>query len=179
MSCPEDQVQVCFVCLGNICRSPTGEGVLKKLLQVAGLSSQVSVESAGTAAYHVGEPADRRSFACAQARGYVLDGVSRKFVSSDFSRFDYVLAMDDDNLKSLRNLRQGVESPRGQLSLMRAFDVSAPAGAVVGDPYYGGEDGFDEVVSQCERACLGGGSNLTLQEVAFVILEKCETRYRT
>lgn len=161
------RVSVCFVCLGNICRSPTADGVFHKLIQVAGLESQVFIDSAGTAAYHAGEEADRRSRQVAKTRGYRLDSIARQFLAEDFERFDYVLAMDQQNLRDLEELRRVTsEEVRGHLGLFRDFDASAGSGAGVPDPYYGGEGGFEEVLDQCERACEGLIEHLMQHELA-------------
>lgn len=146
-------VRVCFVCLGNICRSPTAEAVVRHQAQQAGLLNQVFLDSAGTAAYHVGEKPDLRSSQAAQHRGITVSGRARQFESSDFGRFDYVLAMDSDNLNALQRI---VPSDfGGVLCLFRDFDETAGAGACVPDPYFGGADGFEEVLDQCERAANG------------------------
>lgn len=146
-------VRICFVCLGNICRSPTAHGVVLHHVLNRGLDTKVELDSAGTAAYHVGQRPDRRSIAAAARRGIELPGVARQFVASDFERFDYVLAMDEDNLADLRKLL-GARKHAG-LGLFRSFDATAPRGASVPDPYYGGERGFEEVLDQCERAARG------------------------
>jgi protein-tyrosine phosphatase len=146
-------IRLCFVCLGNICRSPTAESVMRHLVQEAGLAHAISVESAGTAGYHAGEPADRRSRAAARRRGISMDGCARQFVARDFERFDYVLAMDPENLANLRAL--GPPHEQGKLHLLRAFDPAAPRNAAVPDPYYGGGDGFEEVLDLCDAACRG------------------------
>jgi len=148
-------VSVCFVCLGNICRSPTAEGVFSHLVREAGLSERISVESAGTSAYHIGELPDPRSREYAQRRGYRLESRARQFVAEDLLRFDYVLAMDATNLKVIRALFIPGLEVRGHLSLFRDFDSEAGAGASVPDPYYGGVTGFQEVLDQCERASRG------------------------
>lgn len=148
-------VGVCFVCLGNICRSPTAEGVFRHLVKAAQLDGLIHIDSAGTAAYHSGEQADRRSAAFAARRGYELLGVARQFEPADFERFDYVLAMDSDNLLELMALKRRAKISTGHLGLFRAFDASAPSDASVPDPYYGGDAGFEEVLNQCERACAG------------------------
>lgn len=146
-------VSVCFVCLGNICRSPTAEGVMKHLVAEAGLTQHIFVDSAGTAGYHAGERSDARSREAARRRGIQLDHVARQFRRSDFERFDYVLAMDLNNLDDLGQLAgPGAAS---KLQLLRAYDPSAPANAAVPDPYYGGEQGFEDVLDMCERACRG------------------------
>lgn len=147
-------VRVCFVCLGNICRSPTAEGVFLAQVEAAGLGDDIAVDSAGTAAYHAGERADPRSRQEAERRGVDLPSISRQFRPSDFRRFEYVLAMDESNLRNLQQL-EGAAAFGGTLGLFRAFDESAPDGASVPDPYYGGPRGFGEVFEQCERAGAG------------------------
>jgi len=147
-------IRVCFVCLGNICRSPTAEAVMRHLVREAGLEHQIEVSSAGTAGYHVGEMADSRARAAAKNRGIVMDGRARQFRPSDWQRFAYVLAMDRANLDDLREMAAAPES-LSKLKLLRSFDESAPRGAAVPDPYYGGDDGFEEVLDLCEVACRG------------------------
>ena len=127
---------------------------MKKLVEHHELSDRIEVESAGTAAYHVGERADGRSRQAAGRRGIALDSRARQFTARDFERFDYVLAMDRDNLVELERLRAGSDFI-GHLSLLRDFDALAPRAAEVPDPYYGGDAGFEEVIDLCEAACLG------------------------
>ncbi len=146
-------VRVCFVCLGNICRSPTAEGVMRHLLEQEGLSAEVEVDSAGTAAYHSGEPPDRRAAAAARARGITVGGAARQFQKPDWERFDYVLAMDRDNFDDLR--QSAPARHHEKLFLLRQFDPGSPTHASVPDPYYGGNDGFEEVLDLCEAACRG------------------------
>ncbi|MCA9649102.1 MAG: low molecular weight phosphotyrosine protein phosphatase [Myxococcales bacterium] len=146
--------RVCFVCLGNICRSPTAEGVFRHLVEEAGLSGAFEIDSAGTAAYHAGESPDRRSAATARRRGVPLGGRARQFVREDFGRFDHVLAMDRANLEALRRLAPS-EKARAKVRLLRDHDPRAPAEAEVPDPYYGGPDGFDDVFDICMAACRG------------------------
>lgn len=148
-------ISVCFVCLGNICRSPTAEGVFLELVRRAGLLDRVVVESAGTAAYHVGELPDSRSREHAARRGLQLISRARQFQSVDFERFDYVLAMDQQNHRDLVALRSMARNAKVHLGLFRDFDTTAPRGSSVPDPYYGGADGFEEVLDQCERAAAG------------------------
>ncbi len=145
-------VSVCFVCLGNICRSPTAAGVMRHLVREAGLESRIRVESAGTAGYHVGEPPDRRARGAAARRGIEIDNRGKQFKREDFARFDYVLAMDRSNLDDLSRLA-GHLDVKQKLRLLRSFDPASPPGAPVPDPYYGGEDGFDEVLDLCLAAC--------------------------
>ena len=150
----QQKVRVCFVCLGNICRSPTAEGVMRKLVSDQDLSDRIEIESAGTAAYHVGEPADRRARTAARRRGVALDSRARQFGVEDFAIQHYVLAMDQENLENLEALSENLGFA-GHLSLLRAFDPLSPVGAEVPDPYYGGPGGFEEVLNLCEAACLG------------------------
>lgn len=127
---------------------------MRSLVARAGLEGLVEVESAGTAGYHAGEPADARAIAAGRARGVELAGRARQFVAEDFARFDLVLAMDRSNLDDLVDLAPDDEA-RGKVRLLRSFDASSPRGASVPDPYYGGDEGFAEVVDICERACVG------------------------
>lgn len=149
-----EPVRICFVCLGNICRSPTAEGVMRHLVSSMGLDARILVDSAGTAAYHVGERADGRARQFARARGIALESRARQFLDEDFARFDLVLAMDAENLADLRAL-PGAAAFEGELRLARDFDPAAQRGAEVPDPYYGGDRGFEHVLDLCEAACLG------------------------
>ena len=144
-------VRVCFVCLGNICRSPTAEAVMRQLVEQAGLSDDIEVDSAGTGAWHEGEPPDPRSMAAGRRRGFALGGRARQFVPEDWQRFDYVLAMDRSNYDDLAASLPS-RAFAGKLRLFRSFDPAAPAGASVPDPYHG-TDGFDLVIDQCIAAC--------------------------
>jgi protein-tyrosine phosphatase len=127
---------------------------MKHLLRTSGLERAIHVDSAGTAGYHVGEPPDRRAQAAARRRGIVLDHRARQFGGDDWRRFDYILAMDQDNYENLV-----ARAPSKQLAekvrLLRSFDPSAPKGAGVPDPYYGGPQGFDDVLDMCEAASRG------------------------
>lgn len=145
---------MCFVCLGNICRSPTAEGVFRHLLAEAGLEDAVHVDSAGTSAFHVGERPDERSRTVAEWRGIQLDGQSRQFVPQDFARFDWVVAMDRKNAADLRRLAPD-EDAAGRISLLRRFDAESGAELDVPDPYYGGASGFQDVLAICQRGCAG------------------------
>jgi protein-tyrosine phosphatase len=149
------RISVCFVCLGNICRSPTAEGVFRHQVREAGLEDQIEIDSAGTSDAHEGNAPDPRSREHAARRGYALLSRSRQFVPEDFSRFGYVLAMDQVNFEDLTALRRRSPPSQARLRLFREFDPSAPRGASVPDPYYGGKLGFEEVLDQCERASRG------------------------
>jgi len=143
-----------FVCLGNICRSPLAEGVMRRLVSDSGLEGDVHVDSAGTAAYHAGEGPDPRSVAVAVDRGGItLEGRARRVVPSDFESFDWIFAMDTSNLRDLEHQRRH-RGGKARLTLLRAFDPDAPGkDAEVPDPYYGGPDGFDLIYDQIERSC--------------------------
>jgi protein-tyrosine phosphatase len=151
---PGGPIRICFVCLGNICRSPTAEGVMKHLLAREGLSERVCVESAGTGDYHTGELPDRRARAAAAARGVTLESRARQFEVADFARLDYVLAMDAENERNLKQLAPDARA-RAKVRLLRSFDPASPPGAPVPDPYFGGDDGFEHVLDLCEAACSG------------------------
>ncbi|MEM1415086.1 MAG: low molecular weight protein-tyrosine-phosphatase [Myxococcota bacterium] len=145
---------VCFVCLGNICRSPTAEGVFRHLLEAAELGAAIEVDSAGTGAWHVGERPDERSRTVAGWKGITVDGAARQFVASDFVRFDWVIALDRKNAADLRRLAPDDEAA-SKIRLLREFDPEAGRDLDVPDPYYGGPDGFQNVLAICERGCVG------------------------
>jgi protein-tyrosine phosphatase len=147
-------VRICFVCLGNICRSPTAEAVMRHLVAGEGLGGSVAVASAGTGDWHIGEARDRRSQAVGRGRGIPLAGTAQQFTASDFDRFDYVIAMDRSNRDELRRMARD-ERDRTKVSLLRAFDPTVKVDADVPDPYYGGPRGFEDVFDICDRACRG------------------------
>jgi len=146
---------VLFVCLGNICRSPTGEAVLRAFVERDGLDGVV-VDSAGTAAWHVGKLPDRRSAEAAAGRGYVMNSRGRQVQAEDFEHFDLLLAADSQNLADLQALAPD-DASASRAMLLRSFDpASVAAGQLdVPDPYYGGSDGFDYVLDVIEAACEG------------------------
>jgi protein-tyrosine phosphatase len=149
-------VRVLFVCLGNICRSPTAEGVMRHVVAEAGLQEEIELDSAGTGAWHVGSSPDRRAGDAARGRGVELSGEARQVRPRDLEEFDLVVAMDRANLRDLKALAGGRE-PDGRIRLLREFD---PASAAVGDldvpdPYYGADGGFEEVFDLVEAACRG------------------------
>ena len=147
------KVSVLFVCMGNICRSPTGEGVFKKYVQEAGLPDSIFIDSAGTIGYHTGSPADARMQSAAKNRGYSLESLARQVTVQDFDDFDLIVAMDVENLENLYHL---VGSKPEHVRMLGSFlddsddDVM---GRSVPDPYYGGAAGFEEVLDMIESAC--------------------------
>ena len=140
--------------MGNICRSPTAEGVMRHMVDERRLSSVIAIESAGTGGWHVGDPADLRARRAASRRGYELDRRAQQFTIEFFDRFDYVLAADADNLAHLERMAPDLDARR-KIRLLRDFDETSPPGAEVPDPYYGGPDGFEQVLDICEAACRG------------------------
>ena len=128
---PAGTVAVCFVCLGNICRSPTAEGIFKKLVREAGLDDRIAIESRGTGDWHTGEPADARARAAASRRGVTLDGTACRFERDDFARFDYILSMDTRVLETLRRMARtdGRARSRPQLPRLRSRLAARRAGA--------------------------------------------------
>jgi protein-tyrosine phosphatase len=149
-------VRLLFVCLGNICRSPTAEGVMRRLVAEAGLADEVEIDSAGTGSWHIGSPPDERATAAARRRGVTLEGAARQVTAEDFERFDLLVAMDASNVRDLRALAPDDEA-RAKVVALRSFDPEAvSAGKLdVPDPYYGGERGFEHVLDVVERACRG------------------------
>jgi protein-tyrosine phosphatase len=146
-------VRICFVCLGNICRSPTAEAVMKHLVRQAELEHAFHIESAGTGDWHIGETRDRRSMATGAARGIPLSGRAQQFTAADFARFDHVVAMDTSNRDNLLKMASD-DAARAKVSMLRAHEEGAHA-ADVPDPYYGGAHGFEDVFDICQAACAG------------------------
>jgi len=147
-------LRVLMVCMGNICRSPTAEAVLRARLQQAGLRQRVLVDSAGTHGYHTGEAPDPRAIQQAARRGYDLAGLrARPVVDADFQRFDRILAMDADNLAWLQ--RKAPPEAAARLQLLMAHATKHATVLAVPDPYYGALQGFDHVLDLVEDACTG------------------------
>jgi len=140
---------VLFVCMGNICRSPIAEGVFRHALKEAGLVGSVQIDSAGTHGYHAGEPPDRRALLAARNRGYDLASIrARQVERDDFARFDWILAMDEANMRALAEMRPGDYA--GHLGLY--LDLLPELGTrEMPDPYYGGPEGFERVLDLTER----------------------------
>ncbi len=146
-------VKVLFVCLGNICRSPTAEGVFRDVVKRAGLDPHIEIDSAGTHAYHVGAPPDLRAQEVARRRGIDLSGLrGRKAVRADFERFDFILAMDEENLGNLLAICPAGHEGKAQLFL--DYAPHRPEREVP-DPYYGGDAGFELVLDMIEEAAQG------------------------
>ncbi|GJM04034.1 MAG: phosphotyrosine protein phosphatase [marine bacterium B5-7] len=147
------KVSVLFVCMGNICRSPTGEGVFQHYVENNGYTDQFNIDSAGTIAYHSGEPADARMCEAAAKRGYQLLSRARKVTEQDLTTFDLVVAMDTDNLIEMESMANGSKQ---HIRLLGSFldgyknNNDAPS---VPDPYYGGTAGFERVLDMIESAC--------------------------
>ena len=149
----KNKVKVLFVCMGNICRSPTAEGVFREMVMKGKLEGQVESDSAGTHAYHVGEPPDRRAQQTAVGRGLdISDLRARKVMENDFEQFDYILAMDRDNYSILADM-----CPQGREDRLSLYLDFAPhlAETNVPDPYYGGAKGFEYVFDLVEEAAKG------------------------
>jgi protein-tyrosine phosphatase len=136
-------MRILFVCMGNICRSPTAEGVMRRLIDDAGLD--IEVDSAGTGGWHVGEPPDERATLAARRRGVTLSGAARQVRPADFRRFDMLIAMDRANLRELLAIAPDEEAASRVRLLVADSDVP--------DPYYGGDRGFETVLDMVETAC--------------------------
>jgi protein-tyrosine phosphatase len=147
--------RVCFVCTGNICRSPMAEAVFHARVADAGLEDLVEADSAGTGGWHEGEGADPRTMAVLTENGYGLDHTARQFQQSWFSRLDLVVALDAGHLRALRRLAP-TEQDAAKVRLLRSYDPAADSGDLdVPDPYYGGVDGFEECLEMVESASTG------------------------
>jgi protein-tyrosine phosphatase len=150
-----EPIRLLFVCMGNICRSPTAEGVMRALLREQGLEDVVEVDSAGTGAWHVGDPPDARATAAARARGITLEGAARAVTRADFADYDLILAADRRNLRDLAGIVPA--EARSRVHLLRDFDPASDGAPDldVPDPYYGGDDGFEHVLDLVDAACRG------------------------
>lgn len=146
-------MKILFVCLGNICRSPTAEGVFRRVMSERAPELEIEIDSAGTHDYHLGEPPDRRAQVAALRRGIDLSSLrARRVERRDFERFDLILAMDRENLALLR--RQAPEEHHDRIRLLMEFAAEATAREVP-DPYYGGAAGFEQVLDLMEEAADG------------------------
>jgi len=145
------RTSVLFVCLGNICRSPLAEGIFDHLVQEAGLDDRFDIDSAGTGAWHVGERPDARAAMVASKHGVELESRARQITDNDLDRFDYVIAMDRENLRNIERMA-GATGSEAEVHLLREFDPAAE-GDEVPDPYYGGASGFETVYEMVHRSC--------------------------
>lgn len=159
----QEPVRLLFVCLGNICRSPTAEAIMQTRVAEAGLSEQIVVDSAGTGRWHVGSPPDERSMAEARRRGVEMTSTARQVHIGDFEYFDLLLAMDEANRTDLDDLALD-DDHRSKVRLLRSFDPAnahvdasklRPGHLDVPDPYYGGPNGFADVFDLVDAACRG------------------------
>ncbi len=140
--------------MGNICRSPTAEGVMRHLLREQGLEDEIEIDSAGTGGWHAGAPPDARATEAARRRGIVLEGAARKVRASDFEEYDLLLAADRENVDDLRAIAPD-EQARAKVRFLREFDPDSHGDLDVPDPYYGGPAGFEDVLDLVEAACRG------------------------
>lgn len=147
-----EPVRLLFVCLGNICRSPAAENVMNHLVAAEGLAGRFEIDSAGTAGYHIGKGPDPRMVAAARARGIAMTGRARQVKAADFGRFDWIFAMDRSNLADLSALRRSHDAPSARLAAFCGLCERHPHREVP-DPYYGGPEGFEEVLDLLEDGC--------------------------
>ncbi|MEX0169103.1 low molecular weight protein-tyrosine-phosphatase [Streptomyces sp. LMG1-1-1.1] len=146
--------RVCFVCTGNICRSPMAEHVFRRHVEEAGLGGTVVVDSAGTGGWHEGDGADPRTVTVLEENGYTSAHTARRFRASWFSALDLVIALDEGHLRELRSLARTPEEA-ARIRLLRSYDPAAGDGIDVPDPYYGGREGFEECLEMVEAASEG------------------------
>ncbi|MFT4049791.1 MAG: low molecular weight protein-tyrosine-phosphatase [Solirubrobacterales bacterium] len=151
----DEPTKLLFVCLGNICRSPTGEGVMRHLVESRGVADRFEIDSAGTGSWHIGDTPDARSVAAAAARGIVISGRARQVTGADFDHYDLILAADRYNHRDLAAIAP-TDEDEAKVRLLREFDpMSTPDDLEVPDPYYGGPSGFDDVIDLVTAACEG------------------------
>jgi len=146
-------IKVLFVCMGNICRSPSAEAVMNAYINREGLQDKIICDSAGTIGYHTGEPADGRMQRHAKQRNIHLTSISRQINSTDFEEFDYVIGMDDDNMRNMQSFLPSA-ALANKMTKMTDYCSNSNPGHVP-DPYYGGADGFEQVLDLLEDACEG------------------------
>lgn len=146
-------ISILFVCMGNICRSPSAEAVMNTIILRNNLQEKIRCDSAGTIAYHSGEPADARMSRHAKKRGYDITSIARQIKGYDFDRFDYIIAMDKENYQNIITLDKN-ESYRNKVSMMMDYGKQF-SDSEVPDPYYGGAQGFEFVLDLLEDACIG------------------------
>ena len=153
MNKANNTIKLLFVCMGNICRSPSAEAVMNSYITKEGLSNKIECDSAGTISYHAGEPADARMQKHAIKRGIKLTSISRQISSYDFEEFDYIIGMDDENMT---NMLHFIPNPEYQNKMSKMTDYCSETNpGHVPDPYYGGDQGFEHVLDLLEDACTG------------------------
>lgn len=146
--------RICFICHGNIVRSPLAQNMFTHLAKKAGVEHKYLVESGGTGGWHVGESPDPRMRRVAARYGLVYEGRARQFLRADFDRYDLIIAMDTENRDHLRSMARTPEE-KAKIKLLREFDPDGGPNASVPDPYYGGMDGFEEVFHMVDRSTRG------------------------
>lgn len=145
---------VLFICLGNICRSPAAEGIFRKCVETAGMSNLFQIESAGIGNWHVGQLPDVRMRRCGERHGYCFDSRARQFTAADFSRFDYIVVMDDENYREIVS-RATTDTERSHVVKMADYLTSHPGYTSIPDPYYGDESDFELSIELLEDAIAG------------------------
>ncbi|XP_067840299.1 low molecular weight phosphotyrosine protein phosphatase isoform X2 [Heptranchias perlo] len=147
----DGQKSVLFVCLGNICRSPIAEATFRKLATDQGVVNKWKIDSAATSTYEIGNPADQRGQRCLMKHGITTNHIARQVTKDDFITFDYILCMDESNLRDLKRMAEKVKNYKSKIQLLGSFDPQQKL--IIHDPYYGGEADFEEVYQQCLRCC--------------------------
>lgn len=158
----KEKKSLLFICLGNICRSPAAEGVMKKKAEEAGMADSLYIDSAGIGGWHIGELPDRRMRSHALHRGYILDSRARQFALPDFHNFDYIVVMDDENYRAILSLATD-RMEKNKVWKMRDFFTRYKGIADVPDPYYGGDAEFNRALDLIEDGCEGLLTHLLLQ----------------
>ena len=159
IACIKLQTKLLFVCLGNICRSPAAEAVFLKLAKEKKIEDSFLVDSAGTGHWHVGKLADSRMIATAKKRGFAINSIARQIQKSDFNKFDYIITMDNDNFEVVREMSKNINAGTNIIPLLTYHTKSNLK--EVPDPYYGGPDGFENVLDLLEEACINLINELT------------------
>lgn len=155
---------VLFICLGNICRSPAAEGIMKAMVEKAGLSDEFEIDSAGIGDWHVGQLPDSRMRKCGAAHGYCFDSHARQFQRADFHRFDTIVVMDNENYRAITSMAS-TQADKGKVVRMADFLTSHREYTTVPDPYYGDESDFELVITLLEDACQGLLDELSQEQV--------------
>ncbi|XP_069742278.1 low molecular weight phosphotyrosine protein phosphatase isoform X3 [Narcine bancroftii] len=145
------QRSVLFVCLGNICRSPIAEAVFRKLATDKGVVNNWKIDSAATSTYEIGNPADQRGKRCLMKHGLTTNHIARQITKDDFKTYDFILCMDENNLRNLEVMMGKVKDPKSKIQLLGSYDPQKKG--IIHDPYYGSDSNFEEVYQQCLRCC--------------------------